>query len=213
MIHKRFIRSVQRWNRRFREKYFSTFIFIHINRTAGVSIQTALGQRLASHKTALEKRAALGQARWERRFSFTFVRNPWDRAVSQYHRRLLKNRIGPPGNPVGFNQWVELAYGEKAPEYNNGSRLFLPQWNWITDQDGTVLVDFIGRFENLQQDFNTVCLQIGKRVILPHRNKSKRSDYRTYYHDASIEIIGQWFKDDIEPFGYAFDDPSNAIVP
>ena len=89
----------------------------------------------------------------------------------------------------------------------------MPQWNWITDKDGTVLVDFIGRFENLQQDFNTVCLQIGKRVILPHRNKSKRSDYRTYYHDASIEIIGQWFKDDIEPFGYAFDDPSNAIVP
>jgi len=180
------------------------FVFIHINKTGGSSIEQALGCRF-EHKTALKKRAELGRENWKKLFSFAFVRNPWDRVASHYHYRVMTNQTELGRKTIGFNEGVKLAYGENAPAYYDKPKMFMPQWHWLIDKKGKLLVDYIGRFENLQTDFAHVCLRLNRQAELPHLKKSDRSDYREYYYnEESIAIVRQWFAIDIEKFGYEF---------
>jgi hypothetical protein len=70
-------------------------------------------------------------------------------------------------------------------------------------------VDYIGKYENLQDDFDEICRQIGINASLTHKNKSKHKDYREYYNDYTRNLIEEAFKEDIEMFGYSFDQPKN----
>lgn len=79
------------------------------------------------------------------------------------------------------------------------------QKEFLTDRDGKLMVDFVGRFENLQEDFRHVCKTIGIECSLPHVNRSQHVDYRTYYNDKTIQLVYEHFKEDIEMFGYAFE--------
>lgn len=185
------------------ERYLQDFVFIHINKTAGSSIERALGLRF-EHKTALEKRAELGERAWSRRFKFAFVRNPWDKVFSHYNYRLATNQTGLGERPLDFNTWVKLTYGEQHPAYYDQPKMFMPQWNWISDPAGTLLIDFVGRFEHLARDFETVCNRLGRHAELPHLKKTVRNDYRGYYTPASRDIVARWFATDIENFGYSF---------
>ena len=198
------LRQVKKWLLRFRARHFLDFVFIHINKTAGTSIAHALHIPM-EHRTALEKRTELGAREWERRFSFAIVRNPWDRVVSHYHYRVKTDQTGLERNPVPFKEWVRLSYGEHAPEYYDNPRMFSPQWDWVVDEQGVQLVNFVGRFERLDEDFETICARIHKRAALPHVKKSNRGDYRRYYDDATTEIVRRAFEPDIARFGYTFD--------
>lgn len=197
------LRRTRRWSQGLRERYLHDFVFIHINKTAGSSVGRALGLRF-EHQTAQEKRAALGPARWDNRFAFTFVRNPWDRVVSLYHYRIKTNTTGLRDQPIDFTTWVRLTFRDQDPAYYNSPKMLMPQWEWIADAEGNSLVDFIGRFENLEYDFRVVCARIQRQATLPHLKKSNRGDYRQYYDDASIEIVRDWFGVDVERFDYEF---------
>jgi hypothetical protein len=192
----------------FRTRYLLNFVFIHINKTGGSSVERALGLPFR-HDTALEIRERIGERRWAKRFSFTIVRNPWDKVASHYHYRVQTDQTGLKGDPIGFNEWVELAYGERDPRYHDKPKMFLPQSDWVCDEQGRIIVDFIGRFESLPADFGTICERIGRRAELPHLKKSRQgSDYRKAYSDESAEIVARYFARDLENFGYTFDSPS-----
>jgi hypothetical protein len=99
---------------RLRTKYLLDIVFVHINKTGGSSIETALGLPF-QHRTALELRSYLGERRWRERFSFAFVRNPWDKVASHYAYRVTTNQTGLGDHHLPFNEWVRLAYGDRDP--------------------------------------------------------------------------------------------------
>lgn len=128
------------------------FVFIHINKTGGMSIENALGLK-KQHLTALEYKNRLGIRHWNKSFKFSIVRNPWDKVVSQYFHRIKTNQTGLGVNPIDFKKWVKFTYGEQNPKYFDDPKYFMPQINWLTNENGELLCDFIGRFENLENDF------------------------------------------------------------
>ncbi|RLD45727.1 MAG: hypothetical protein DRJ05_00270 [Bacteroidetes bacterium] len=180
------------------------FVFIHINKTGGVSIGKALGIGKKMHFTALEEKSRLGNYSWSKMFKFSIVRNPWDKVVSHYFFRIKTNQTGLGNNPINFKEWVKLTYGEQNPEYFDCPKYFMPQLNWLTDEKGEIMVDFVGRFENLDNDFQHICKRIGRNVDLPFLNKSERREYQYYYDDTTKEIVRKWFEKDIIHFNYSF---------
>jgi hypothetical protein len=192
------------YHARFHTKYLADAIFVHINKTGGTSIEKALGLPF-QHRTARELRAVLGERRWESRFSFAFVRNPWDKVASHYSYRVKTNQTGLRERTIPFGEWVRLTYGEQAAPYYDQPKMFMPQLHWIADESGRILVDFVGRFESLEGDFQTVCGKLGRTASLPHLKQSSAGDYRRLYDDQTAEIVGRWFAADLEAFGYRFD--------
>jgi len=162
-------------------------------------------------------------------FKFTFVRNPWDRLVSSYFFTRSRgdddgiNRDAYRGSD--FNEFVRA----EGPPYTKDEyrKFFLPtdwcshspnlqrilnelhpfenQIDWISDRNGKVLTDFIGKLENLQEDFNIVCDKIGiPKQELPHENKGKHKHYTEYYDDETKQIVAEKYAKDIECFGYKY---------
>lgn len=189
---------------RLRMRYVDKFAFVHINKTAGSSIEDALNLAF-QHKTAQTMRDEIGEANWNRRFTFTFVRNPWDKVASHYAYRVKTNQTGMGDGHISFRDWVRLAYGDRDPKYYDQPMMFMPQVDWINDESGTSLVTFVGRFEHLQADFRTVCERIGREAELPHEKKSSNRNFRSQYDGATAEIVGTRFAPDLGAFGYSFE--------
>jgi hypothetical protein len=197
------------------------FIFVHINKCAGQSVRRALprgtrGHHTIMHYLALCEREGRDPSEY---FKFTIVRNPWDKVVSFYHyHQRRKWDIFPwtTANEPDFNAFIRKLFiddeGALAHEIFRGrsgdSTHHLRLSNsldWVSGPDGKILVDFIGRVESLQADFNEVCDRIGiKRRQLPHANRSSHKPYWEYYDDVSREIVAGRFRRDIDYFDYRF---------
>lgn len=145
------------------------------------------------HVPAWRVRQYVGEEIWRSYFKFSFERNPWDRQVSWYHHKTkFRSDITRPS----FDQF-------------NKSRRRARIENWeLYTIDGNIAVDFVGRYENLDNDFATVLNHIGLRgqLALPRINRSNRGEggYRHYYTDASRDLIASWYAPEIREFGYEF---------
>ena len=190
-------------------------IFIHIPKTGGTSIERFFGvnpvefckEKLSGlhtkhgwlqHCTLTEMETCF-DIDINNFYSFTFVRNPWDKMVSSYFYEL---------------KWIKdkklnfLGYVKNSPEINkyHNKAHRREQYQYIIDQSNEPAVNYIGRFENLQQDFDIVCDKIGiPRQKLPHVNKTKHKHYTEYYDDETREIVAEKYKKDIEQYGYTFE--------
>ena len=139
-------------------------------------------------------------------YKFSFVRNPWDRLVSEYksHYDRLK---------VEFKKYVMEQQSE--PEWSNSYTHIIPQKEFLYDEAGRLMVDFVGRFEDLQNDFDEICRQINVlETRLPFRNKStlpkfkklNKRHYTEFYDDESKAFVENRYHEDIKTFHYTFDD-------
>lgn len=195
-------------------------IFIHIPKCAGTAVEISFtGRQYTSwdrqnciwrqHATATQvKEIYLKDSKQFKEFhKFTFVRNPWSRAVSDYF--WIKKDLKLSGT---FKSYLLLkdSFNDrrlKQPQSHLSTRAdhLLPQCNFILDKAGKPLVDFIGRFERIQQDFNIVCDKIGiTRKELLHKNKTKHKHYTEYYDDETRQIVAEKYAKDIEYFGYEY---------
>ena len=96
---------------------------------------------------------------------------------------------------------------ERPYQYHVDTSIQL-QLDYLIDLHGNLLMDFIGHYENLADDFRQICETIGiAERKLPHKRQAKdrKQDYRNYYSDELAELVGQHFKRDIEALGYRFD--------
>lgn len=78
------------------------------------------------------------------------------------------------------------------------------QTSCLVDESKNLMVDFVGRFENIEEDFRAICRKVGITASLPHVNKSKRTDYRDYYDAETRDLTARLYAEDIERFGYTF---------
>ena len=120
------------------------------------------------------------------------MRNPWDRFVS------IACYFDIPVNELSahFNRY------QKRQALREHS---LPLVSY-THCDGQPFVDFIGRFENLQADFDRVCERIGlRRTRLPHASRTDHEHYSRYFDSRAMHTVARLYAQDVEAFGYSFD--------
>ena len=178
------------------------FITIDIPKTGTTSINSALSNELGGNDFTLKmsqdkgiRHAIYEQCMkkfsgFENYFVFAFVRNPWDRLLSFYYFKK-HNALNKIPQDMAFKYF--LSSNKRHP---------IDQYSYI---DGFGDFSFVGRFENLQQDFNIVCDKIGiPQQQLPHRNKTKHKHYTEYYDDETKQIVAEKYAKDIEYFGYKF---------
>lgn len=184
------------------------FIFVHITKTGGTSIDIALRKYTKNGKTHQSisemKEEAAKNFGFNNYFKFCFVRNPWDKMVSQYF--YIKKKIA---YDKSFKEFI-IDFKSTPNDWDFKNKNFPVKYQpvqkkWICGDKGEVLMDFVGRFENLQEDFDTICdkIDLPKRE-LPHRNSTNHNHYSEYYNKETREIISQKFSEDIEYFGYKF---------
>ena len=192
-------------------------IFVHVPKTAGRSIETRLAQytskRPISGHTASFEYQLICPSKWKSYFKFGFVRNPWDRLLSAFHYLsvehqdilFVKQHIS--SHKGNFNSFVEQTI-HKHPSCIYWVDHLKPQAYFLCHHDGSIAVDYVGRYENLMNDWMVICNKIGIETYLPHLNKSRRQHqcYREYYTKKSAKIVADVYQRDIELFGYCFGD-------
>jgi|LULO01.1.fsa_nt_gb hypothetical protein len=197
-------------------------IFVHLIKTAGESINAALGMKKKHYHVSEVNFAKAGshkpgggigchytnddeyhlwqvQKRWSHYFKFSVVRNPWDRFVSEYNY----NRRNKYWSKRGLKQPTFREIVLQTDFHNDYWKK--SQCTWLR-HNGKIAVDKVMKFENIANEMKQ---QFG--VDLPHVNKSnhaqyaKNKHYSDYYDDHTKYVIAQAYADDIEEFGYKFE--------
>ena len=143
-------------------------------------------------------------------YIFTFTRNPWDRLVSSFFYLKqggvnVKDKIDSNRYLSDYSSFEDMVVNWNESLFNQLH--FMEQYKWIHDGNGELMPDFIGKLENIQQDFDTVCDKIGiPQQKLPHKNKSKHKHYTEYYDEETKQLVAETYAKDIEYFGYKFGD-------
>lgn len=182
------------------------FIFVAVPKTASTSVGSAIDEYgqdsgLAKHLTALNACKQYGKI-WDEYFKFSFVRNPWDWLVSWYMYRK-RDALKDPGHPNHKNYTGSMSFEDFLRRDYPAVRK--TQRSRISDHQGKLLVDYVGRYENLGEDMNLISTKIGiPAVTLPHLFRSVRREYREYYTDTTRQLVIDHYREDIDFFEYSF---------
>lgn len=199
-------------------------IFVHIPKTGGTSIENCIWPAPRNredlwmgfvssyrnkyqtgglqHLLARHIRLEVGSDIFNAYFKFTIVRNPWDKLVSQYaylkERKDLQLYLGVTFDTT-FAQYIEaVALSDHVQ--------IIPQADFVYDVNGLRIIDFIGRFETLNEDAQSIFSRIGiHNMILPHTQRSSREkDYRSYYTAETRDRVARIYERDIALFKYKY---------
>ncbi len=150
------------------------------------------------HITLEQIRPFLGEEAFASYFKFAFVRNPFDRFVS-YCAFMTRADGAFLKNPQQVMRYILF---QARPDQHI---LFQPQHTFVTDADGKLLADEIGRVEEMQASYDAICERIGiPSAQLGQVNSSRRGSYRDYYDQALIDGVAAYYRRDLELFGYEF---------
>lgn len=193
-------------------RYFENeCVFVHITKAAGTSLALSLFGELPYHYTASQYRVIYGRKDFNRFYKFTFVRNPWDRLYSAYS--YLKgggwnedDKNWAKEHLAGVEDFNSFVMDWLTPEKLSSHIHLWPQSKFICDHKGTPIIDHLGYFETIAEDFTTVQQKLGlPPKTLKHTNASKRISYTDIYSPEAIAKVRELYKQDIENFGYDFD--------
>jgi chondroitin 4-sulfotransferase 11 len=200
-------------------------IFVHIPKCGGSSIEDVIwpGPRTEAdlwkgriseyhnkyqteglqHLQARHIRQEVGASTFDSYFKFAIVRNPWDKAISQY--LFLKRQRPDLRRFIGVTRFVSLRRYLLATQKRLNAH-WDEQYNFVHDDEGRLMVDYVGRFEDLEGAFRHVARTLGlpDDVKLPHAKAAKRKHYREYYDDETREIVARMYRRDIETFHYDY---------
>lgn len=145
------------------------------------------------------KKEFTGNFSYNNYYTFSIVRNPYDRLVSHFAWLDQKWYKNIPAEKEKFNDFIEYSHSKKLFESN---RHLLPQYKYITEKN-KVVVDILLHFENLRNEFTQLCQEFNIQVDLPTRMVSKHEDYFYYYTQHSKKLVYNIYQKDFELFGYS----------
>ncbi|APE01657.1 hypothetical protein BM526_07250 [Alteromonas mediterranea] len=184
-------------------------IFIHIPKAAGTSVLHALSgstkhvQR--DHCSAFNFKSA-DKKRFERSFKFAFVRHPVDRLLS-VHRYLLSGGNGTNNKRLSalinseYKQFDDFVLNYLDSMRLHTEVLFRPQFSFLCNEYYEVMVDFVGKYEKIDQDFKVVADKLDLNTTLPKSNVSKLSNGSDVSDNVREKIFDLYSKD-FELFEY-----------
>jgi len=202
------------------------FIFVHIRKAAGSSIRDILTPisnpipkdvvskikskilkietnyqkfTFGGHSPILQGKNIIPKELYEDYFKFAIVRNPYTRLVSEYEyiKGLQDHGRHKKVTKMSFHQYI--SYQSK--------RFDAHQINMLTDKNGTLQMDFIGKLENINEDWNYISNKLKiPNAELSHRNKTFKVNYNDYYNDENRDLVSKLWKKDLEVFGYNYED-------
>lgn len=194
------------------------FWFVDIPRTSSTSIKVQLAQQYGrtyaksdsknglfrDHLMAKKMMEILGKEEWEKIFTFSVVRNPWDRAVSFYNY-LLKYNMSKKTFP-SFKEHVRIIKTNYNEDKFTKRRLLHGCHEFISDNN-RIIVDKIVRFENREEELKEIGNEIGiNNLGSTHEYKILgQKSYNEFYDNETRKIIEEVYAKDIEEFGYSFE--------
>lgn len=186
-----------------KEKVFTKSLFAHVPKTGGCSIARALREAGVDILTPKHHRLSGLIKLYRPDFTFSFVRNPFERLVSAY---FYLSQDPPSSTDKRFY----VRYLKKIPDFASFVKIlgncrqirnyihFRPQVFYLDAP-----VDFLGKTENINRDFGLLCSKLDmKKVDLKRINRSNHNHYKSYYDEKSTEIVLNVYKEDFETFGY-----------
>lgn len=159
------------------------------------------------HNKAHEIRDEIPRGIFDEYFKFIVVRNPFDWIVSFYHgSQQIEGPIQADAQKYGtFEKFVNFMYACKSEGRSNeilGGRPWETMADYAFDKEDNCLVDFIGRYESLESDFEELSDKLGMEIKLPHVNASRHESYLSYYTDDLFEKVKYILERDFTLFEY-----------
>lgn len=165
-----------------------------------------LGLKFPRHAHVIAAREMLPAAYFDSLYKFAFVRNPWDLQVSSFYH-IQRERPQLMNGISDFNEFMRFKFdSERTYQYHIDTSLSL-QSDYLVDLHGEQLVDFVGKYETLHEDFDSICRHLSlPSVKLPHKRAAtdRERDYRKYYEDDVADLVARYFERDISILNYQF---------
>jgi hypothetical protein len=165
----------------------------------------------AKHLSALQIKYILGDEEFARCTKFSVVRNPWARMVSRYFFTHVESEPSDTDkvrrgttrqfHDKDFEAWIKNIWTRHQSGQRKNSQLAK-----LVDLDGELLVDHVGQLENVQSTLDWVSKRIGitEPLTMPHVNGTRKGHYAQYYNQSTRDMVAEICQQDIEYFGYQF---------
>ena len=189
------------------------FVFIHIPKCAGTSVARYLNIDDSYYSLEHEKinnvlytpqhytyKILNKKINLKDYFTFSFVRNPYNRVISDFFWLQDIGKLDKTTDKKNFDEWFFKYYSVIDIDHK------LPQNNYICDIDGNILVDYVGRVESFNEDFNTILNFIKQpkpNSPLKKNNHSKTDEFKCMFLTSDvIDKINEIYNKDFKLFGY-----------
>ena len=190
-------------------------VFVHVPKAAGTSINKALYGRTLGHYTALQIKSAFPNL-YENAFVFSLGRNPWSQVLSAYRfaKQGATDSMGI-SNPSYYQRYEFRSFESFLFEWlvfqdlKEIDFVFRPQYSFLCgDGNYDVIVDYVGKVENIVEAASKIKEFTGRSIKLNRENVTRgKVEYQKHYKDNdSVNVIRDIYANDIEIFGYSFDE-------
>ena len=175
-------------------------LFIHIPKNGGTSVQKEM--------TTL----SFGHDRWrdvprDIRYihqSFAVIRNPWARMVSRYVMGIPTSNTNDHGTTWNtFEEFLETRYVWTDKQWNDPIRSWNTQYDYVCDENDVVRCDIL-RLEFIDDELSPY-LQLNTPYIVRENVGDYTRNYQDYYNEQTIQIVADWYEQDIDYWGFDFD--------
>lgn len=159
--------------------------FIHIPKCAGTSVRKVFDNVTTGHKSFRKHNINAD-------FTFSFVRNPFTRLKSLYRHQHSKDMKGVGG--MGFQEWFNRTVVEEDRAWLHNPDYWKPCFWWLSDEEGNIQVDFIGKVETIDKDWRRLCEKIDINVILGKYNQTTPNG-EAYTEDMKNVVFNKYQMD------------------